>query len=258
MIEQGNKKDNDTSWGGVASWYDSLLENDSDSYQSKLISPHLLRLVAPQKDERLLDLACGQGIFSREFAKSGAEVIGVDIAPELISIAKKNSPQSVHFFVSSAEKLPFIESASVHKLVIVLALQNIENVDVVFSECRRVLKKGGKIFLVLNHPAFRIPKESSWGFDAEKKVQYRRVDQYLSEAKVKIDMNPGKEPKKFTLSFHRPLQFYFKQLVKNNFSITRLEEWNSHKVSEKGPKKEAEDRARKEIPLFLFLEGKAE
>ena len=108
---------------------------------------------------------------------------------------------------------------------------------------------------MLNHPAFRIPKESSWGFDEKAKVQYRRIDRYLSDIKAKIDMHPGTKRSEQTLSFHRPLQAYAKALFKQNFSVRRLEEWSSDKKSEKGPRADAEDRARKEIPLFLALEA---
>ncbi len=41
-------------------------------------------------------------------------------------------------------------------------------------------------------------------------------------------------------------------LAKHGFAVTRLEEWISNKKSQKGPRVTAEDKARKEIPLFLF------
>ena len=112
------------------------------------------------------------------------------------------------------------------------------------------------MYLILNHPAFRIPKETSWGWDGKRKIQYRRIDSYLSESKAKIQMHPGSSPNEFSWSFHRPMQFYSKALLKNNFCISRIEEWNSHKKSEPGPRAIAEDRARREIPLFLFIEAK--
>ncbi len=68
-------------------------------------------------------------------------------------------------------------------------------------------------------------------------------------------MHPGDNPREKTISFHRPLQFYFKALGKNKLFVSRLEEWSSQKVSEPGPKKEAEDKARREFHLFLFLEA---
>jgi hypothetical protein len=66
-------------------------------------------------------------------------------------------------------------------------------------------------------------------------------------------MHPGDKPSQYTTSFHRPLQYYFKAFNKAGFSVTLMEEWNSHKKSQTGPRAEAEDVARKEIPLFLCL-----
>lgn len=243
-----------TSWGKAANWYNNLIENDKNSYQRSLILPNLIRLLDIKRGEVILDLACGQGFFARAFLRLGAEIIGVDISSELINIAK-NFKDNIEYHAASADKLDFLENNSVDKIIIILSLQNIENASKVLRETNRVLKPNGKLFLVLNHPAFRIPKKSSWGWDEKLKTQYRRLNKYLSESKEQIQMHPGDKPNEKTISFHRPLQFYFKTLSNNGFFVSKLEEWNSNKVSEPGPKKEAEDRARKEFPLFLFLEA---
>ena len=44
-----------------------------------------------KKPTLMLDLACGTGSFSNEFAKSGIQVIGVDISPEMLNIAREKS-----------------------------------------------------------------------------------------------------------------------------------------------------------------------
>jgi ubiquinone/menaquinone biosynthesis C-methylase UbiE len=140
---------------------------------------------------------------------------------------------------------------------IVLALQNIENLQGTLSEIARVLKPGGRLVFVLNHPAFRIPQRSDWGWDDKNATQYRRIDSYISDDRVKIDMTPGEKDdkkKKFTVSFHRPLQVYFKAMNKAGLAVTRLEEWVSHKKSQEGPRAAEEDRMRKEIPLFVCVE----
>lgn len=251
-------KRNDTSWGEVADWYQNLLSGEG-TYQKDLILPNLLRLLEIKKGETILDLACGPGFFSNEFVKKGAKVIGTDISKELIAIAKKQSDfhdyRQLLYIAAPADKLDFLKNESADKAVIILAIQNIENAQAVFEECKRILRPRGKLFLVMNHPAFRVLKESGWGWDAAKKIQYRRVDRYLSELKSKIQMHPGGKPSEHTVSFHRPLQFYFKALNKAGFSVGRLEEWNSNRKSQPGPRAKAEDSARKEIPLFLFLEA---
>ncbi len=256
-----------TSWGREAIW---------GEYQEELILPNLLRLMEIKKGEVILDLGCGAGFFAREFAKAGAKVIGVDIAKELIAMARKSSPSAIQYRVAPAEKPDFLDKDSVDKIAIILAIQNMENVQEVFRECARVLRPGGLVFIVMNHPAFRVPKYSSWGWDPSATakagqasssrqssgqagqvggIMYRRVDRYISEIKAPIEMTPSQaEESQITVSFHRPLQFYFKALNKNGFTVSRLEEWNSHKKSGSGPRAKAEDRSRKEIPLFLFLE----
>lgn len=248
-----NSKKTETSWGKVADWYDEMLEEKDNTYQKNVILPNVLRLMAIKKNESVLDLACGTGFFAREFFKMGGKIIGADISAELIEIAKEKSPKEIEYFASSADDLSKIENSSVDKIAIILAIQNIENISGVFNECNRVLKNGGKLFLVMNHSAFRIPKQSSWGFDEKNKIQYRRMDDYMSESKTKIEMHPGKIGSESTVSFHRPLQVYFKILKKNGFCVSGLEEWISDKKSQPGPRAESEDKARNEFPMFLFI-----
>ncbi len=243
----------DTSWGKVAEWYDDVVK-DENSYQNKVILPNLTRIVKPETGKEILDLACGQGFFSHVFASKGARVVGVDIGPELIDIAKKEATHKEEFYVAPADNLSFIQGPRFDGAVSVLAIQNIENISKTFKEVGRVLKKGGVFVMVLNHPAFRIPGHSAWGFDDSSSTQYRSVDEYLSESRKIMDMAPSKPGTKTTVSFHRPLQVYSKSLANAGFAIARIEEWVSHKESESGPRKKAEDKARKEIPMFMCLE----
>ncbi len=242
-----------TSWGNVATWYDSLLESRTDTYQHAVILPNLARNLEIQKGEKILDLACGQGFFARALEKRGARVSGVDISLDLITLAKKHSSRNIDFFKSKAESMPMFEDGRFQKVVCILALQNIEDIDKTFREVSRVLKPKGSLYIVLNHPAFRIWKASSWERDKENNY-YRRIDKYLSGSKEVITMHPGKDPRIKTISFNRPLQAYIKALRKNGFLIRSLEEWISHKKSE-GKHAREENRIRKEIPLFLFLEA---
>ena len=256
----------ETSWDKVADWYDELLEESPDSFQAKVILPNLLRIlkIKPQKSEqgesllKIIDIACGQGYFSRALASAGAKVTGADISSELIAKAKERSPKEISFHVASADKLNFAQNNSFDAALIILSLQNMENISGALSESVRVLKPKGKLVIVLNHPAFRIPQKSSWEWDSKKGKQYRRVESYLKEYKMEIDMNPGekdKTKKQKTLSFHRPLQSYIQALHKAGLAVTSLEEWVSHKKSQKGPRSAEEDRIRKEIPMFLMLEA---
>ncbi len=247
----GNRK-KDTSWGGVADWYEKHLKDD-DTFHAKVIAPNLIRILNPKQGLRVLDIGCGEGYFTRLIDASGAYVEGADIAKELIAKAKEKSPDII-FHVTAAERMSTIQSQYFDAIICVLALQNMEHLDAVVKECARILKTRGRVIFVLNHPAFRIPKQTSWGWDDNVKLQYRRVDRYLSQSRAAIDMTPGKHTKDSTWSFHRSLQDYTKAFAVAGFAISRLEEWISHKKSEKGPRGAAEDVARKEFPLFMCIE----
>ena len=244
----------DTAWNESAEWYAEHLRG-ADTYQAKVILPNLLRLMDVKSGEAILDVGCGDGFFTREFFGKTGSAVGVDLSRELILRAKAESPKEIQYHVSSGHAMPFLQAGTFSKAVMVHALQNIEDVHGTLAECARVLRPQGSLFVVVNHPAFRVPKASSWGWDVEEKKQYRRIDHYLSESKVKIQMHPGDAPEEYTISFHRPLQYYFKAFLKAGFAVARLEEWISHRKSQKGPRAEAEDVARKEIPLFMCLEA---
>ena len=242
-----------TSWGKVAEWYEGVVL-DKDSYQHKVITPNVLRLLSPKLGERVLHLACGEGYFSRLLAEKGAKVTGVDVSPELIAKAKSKGGGT--FVLHEAHKLLSLASNTFDSAISILSLQNIRELDGAIKELSRVLKPGGKITFVLNHPSFRVPQSSDWGFDEVKRIQYRKVWKYLKESTITILMNPGKKDSAKTYSFHRPLQTYIKTLAKHRFAVTNLEEWESHKKSARGPRERAENEARKEIPLFLAIEAK--
>ncbi|MCW1930082.1 MAG: methyltransferase domain-containing protein [Candidatus Kerfeldbacteria bacterium] len=254
--DQRKEKTRDTSWEVVSDWYDQMLETDEDSYQNKVVAPHLLRLMNIQYNDRIVDFGCGQGFFARKFAEAGAKVTGVDASADLIAKAQEKAHPETRFIIAPAQDSTLADGCA-ESVTIVLALQNMEEMHLVFKEAARVLTPRGKLYIVLNHPAFRIPQHSDWIYDESADTQSRRVAQYMSDAKVRIDMTPGqKEHKTFTWSFHHPLQSYMKHLYNAGFVTCRMEEWTSHKESERGPRKKAEDQARKEIPLFLCIEAR--
>jgi ubiquinone/menaquinone biosynthesis C-methylase UbiE len=246
-------------WNQSAGWYDDMLAS-KDSYQRTVILPNLLRILKITTQDVILDVGCGTGFFTFEIIKTGAKVIGIDIAEKMIVLAEKRKlklpmeeRKSVRFYVACSEKMKGIRDGSVSKAILILSLQNMKDVSGTMAECKRVLKRDGEIFIVMNHPSFRVPGNSSWGWDEKPKKQFRRVDAYMSEYAKQIEMHPGERQGEYTLSYHRPLQWYMKIFAKGGFCVTHLEEWISPKKSQSGPRADAEDISRKEIPLFLFL-----
>lgn len=244
----------DESWELVASWYDSLATDQGTDYHQKVVIPGVLRLLQTQPDEKVLDLACGQGAVARALHAGGAHVTGVDLSPELIKHARQRSPRGIGYLVGDARSLPDLPDCGFDAAICVLAIQNIDPMGPVFAEAARVLRPGGRLVVVLMHPAFRIPRQSGWRWNEDNKLMVREVNRYLSPLKIPIDVRPFRSPgKQLIWTYHRPLQEYVNGLAAAGFWMAAMEEWPSHRESRLGPRARGENRARAEIPLFLAL-----
>ncbi|GAB4027905.1 MAG: class I SAM-dependent methyltransferase [Candidatus Microgenomates bacterium] len=248
------KNPNSTSWGKVASWYNKLVGNSGHYYHEKIIFPNLKRIYQPKNGHKVLDVGCGQGVYGR-LLPSNIEYTGIDISKELILEAKKLDLSKSHsYFVADATDALPVESDRYDLAISILALQNMKDARRAIAEMARAVKVGGKIILVLNHPAFRIPRQSSWGVDEKNKLEYRRINRYLSSLNVPINAHPGRKNSPITWSYHQPISYYVNAMVQAGCPVTNLAEWVSDKQSQ-GKAGKMENRARNEFPLFLLLEG---
>ncbi|CAF4871733.1 unnamed protein product [Pieris macdunnoughi] len=106
------------------------------------------------KGKKVLEVGCGGGLVTEEFAKLGAEVTGVDPSPLLIGLAKEhskvdeivaaNKPTYLNTTIEEHSKLfPNHYDAVVASEVV----EHVANVDVFLESCVAALKPGGKMFI---------------------------------------------------------------------------------------------------------------
>lgn len=248
------KKPLETTWQGVEKWYDASVGEKGHYYHQKVIFPNLLKLLPLKQCRSLLDLGCGQGVFARHLPPD-VSYLGVDISPGLIKAAKRlNKNEQAHFQVADLTKGTTLNQEGFDAAVSILALQNMEKPDKAIKNAAKYLNDRGYFAIVLNHPCFRIPRQTFWQVDEGKKIQYRRIDRYLSPLKIPIQMHPGKQEASDveTWSFHHPLSTYVNWLKEAGFAVTDMGEWCSDKTSVGGAAK-MENRARQEFPLFLAI-----
>jgi len=247
-----------TSWEKVAGWYQDYMGAQGGGYQRDVIFPGALRLLEPRADGRYLDLACGQGAFAKLLAKTcHVKVVGVDASPSLIKPAQKNAPPSCEFLKADARAFAALfDRHSFDGAACLLSIQNIDDLGSVLRDACCVLRDQAPFVIVLNHPCFRQPRQSGWGWDEKRKLQYRRVDRYLTPYEMPIEMHPGAAPQLKTYSYHRPISTYVTELTAAGFVVDALEEWVSPKTRDSGPRARAENVARAEIPLFLALRSR--
>jgi len=140
-------------FGTLASDYDSWYETSDGRLHDAAQKQAVLSLLpAPSAGGRrsLLDIGCGTGHWSVFFAEQGFEVIGVDISPEMISVARARNALHCRFDVADVMKLPFLnESFDVVSAMAVLEF--VPDARQVCMEMIRYLKSGGCLMVgVLN------------------------------------------------------------------------------------------------------------
>src|SRR6184192_2886095 len=124
----------------------------------KMLSRHL----APRMS--VLELGCGTGYFTRELARSGAEIIAIDVSPELLNIARANcSAPNVRYEIQNAYDLSYSD-AVFDSVVGSSVLHHLEIQDAL-REIYRVLKPGGTICFTepnMLNPQIAIQKNVPW------------------------------------------------------------------------------------------------
>lgn len=94
----------------------------------------------------ILDLGCGTGWFTRKLQAlfPEARVVGVDLSQGMIEKARSASPDSIQWLTADAENLPF-PPGSFDLVFSNLMIQWCQHPQDVLSQCRRLLKPGGRL-----------------------------------------------------------------------------------------------------------------
>lgn len=252
----GAGKSEEKGWDGVAGWYDKLVGADGSDYHRNVILPAAMDLLAVREGEAVLDLCCGQGVLVRQLLSAGAgRVLGVDASGKLIGAARQRygGEKKAVFLRADACATGDWADGSYAAAACVMAVHDVPDLNGLMCNIVAALKPGGRAAIVMMHPCFRIPKESHWGWDADQKVQYRRLDRYGKAIEIGIQTRPGLGTDESTVFYHRPLAELISVMGKAGLGVTNCTELFSHRRSQIGPFSKAEHRAAEEFPLFLGL-----
>ncbi|WP_391116125.1 class I SAM-dependent DNA methyltransferase [Psychrobacillus sp. L3] len=100
---------------------------------------------------KLIDIGCGTGVLSVQFAQAGYEVLGVDLSEAMLTIAQNRSDEnntSISFICQSMVELDGVEEMDVAVIAIdsLNYLNTLEEVEQTFHHIFRSLVKGGQLF----------------------------------------------------------------------------------------------------------------
>jgi ubiquinone/menaquinone biosynthesis C-methylase UbiE len=144
-------------------------------------------------------------------------VVGVDPTwPQLEEAGRRGGgPLYVR---ATAARLPFA-AGSFDAAVACLVLEHLDELEETLAEVGRVLRRGGRFLLLMNHPLLQAPG-SGWIDDQILGEQYWRIGPYLVEDSSVEEVDKGV----FVPFVHRPLSRYVNLLVDHGMLVTRMEE----------------------------------
>jgi len=139
-------------WGdGLAAWW--VAEVEGDPAYADQVMPLATNLIDPRDGERWLDLGCGEGQMMRALSGAGVSVMGCDLSPELAGRAAADGPA----VIARLPDLDWVKEGTLDGAFAVLVLEHLPEVTSIFEACARVVRPGGGLVVVMNHPAMTAP-----------------------------------------------------------------------------------------------------
>jgi SAM-dependent methyltransferase len=128
---------------------------------------HIMELLAPHRQDRILDAGCGTGIFTAHYLQQGARVTGLDLSLEMLRYGCcKPGLGNMLPVVADMRRLPFSDGAF-DKTVTITALEFVDDGRCAVQELLRVTRKGGRLVIAT------LNRLSSW---ADRREQEARND----------------------------------------------------------------------------------
>jgi len=140
--------------------YEKLAESFSRLAPSKaenayIEQPAMRKAVGNVRGLKIFEAGCGPGILAEYLIDEGAKVVGYDVSPKMIELAKNRNPKNATFFVADgALPLPLgIEQNGQFDMVVAsLAIDYIKDWSTPLAEFNRLLKPKGKFIFTIQHP----------------------------------------------------------------------------------------------------------
>ena len=225
-------EENRDAWNQNAAFWDERMGEGND-FVEVLIWPATERLLELRPGERVLDIACGNGLYSRRMAAMGAEVVAFDFAEEMIAHAVKRTTkyaERIEYLVLDATDeaaLLALGERQFDAAVCNMALFDMAQIKPLMRALVRLLCPGGRFVFSVLHPCFNNPHMAHIAEMEDREgdivtVYSVKVFGYISST-VAHGLALRNQPKP-QLYFHRPLQLLLGSGFEVGFVLDSLRE----------------------------------
>ena len=132
---------------------DAFLEHAEDGFfNAHYDRPACLSLLGDVAGKRVLDAACGPGLYAADLIRRGADVTGFDQSPRMVEICRERAGQGEFRVHDLTDPISWLPDGSVDLVLCALAIEYVNDRVAALREFRRVLRPGGALVLSRQHP----------------------------------------------------------------------------------------------------------
>jgi 2-polyprenyl-3-methyl-5-hydroxy-6-metoxy-1,4-benzoquinol methylase len=220
-------------WDANAEAWDARI-GAGGGLQTVLMTPTVEQMLRLEPGERVLDVACGNGLFARHLAGLGATVVAADFSPRLIELARQRTvehAERIAYHVADATDeaallaLAGSEGAPFDAAVCLNALMDMPLIDPLFRAVRALLRPGGRFVFSVMHPCFNgqaVALQAELPDYADAPSYAIKVSRYLT-AEVTKGLAIASQPLE-QYYWHRPLHTLLNSAFDAGLVMDRLEE----------------------------------
>ena len=231
-MAQPNDDEVRAAWETNAQWWDAYYKEGND-FHLTLIAPPTERLLGVKPGETILDVACGNGAFSRRMAELGARVVAFDFSESFIECARQRTVEHsdrIEYRVLDAtdrNAMLALGEGRFDGAVCTMAIMDMQEIEPLAEMIPRLLVPGGRFVFSILHPCFNNPssrmsaEHEDRGGDLHT-TRSVKVERYMTPFSAKGIGIPG-QPVPQTY-FHRPLHVLLAPFLRNNLVVDGLEE----------------------------------
>jgi SAM-dependent methyltransferase len=204
---------------------------EGNDFFNILLWPAVERLLKPKPGERLLDVACGNGVTSRRLATAKARVTAFDASAAMITIAAGHPvPSNIDYRVVDAtdrEALLGLGASAFDGALCNMALMDMAEIEPLMTALAVLLKPSGRFVFSVLHPCFNNPATVQMGELEDQNgtivTTYSvKIARYKTPfTRVGIAMHDQPVPHPY---FHRPLSLLLSPALSTGLVLDGLEE----------------------------------
>jgi SAM-dependent methyltransferase len=221
-------------WNSKAEFWDELMGDAGNRFYREMVAPAQMALLDLKPTDVVLEVACGNGVATRDVARIAGRVVACDVSPRMIEAASRRADHArlgnIDFHVldaTDAAALASLGEGVFDALLCSMALMDIPLLEPLMRAAPGLLKPGGRFVFSMNHPSFnqngaRMVEELEDRDGVLAPTFSMKITQYL-DVPIQRGVGARGEPESHYY-FHRPLSGVLQSAFAAGLVLDRLEE----------------------------------